>query len=117
MPAYVANLYSGFEEASETATIDLGSTRDFFAWCQINMMDSLADFDEDNAVAIDIFQIDGVETTSSRIWGGDHWGAADSSSNVHDGAISGRGRRITFRLRAMHSDDLESYGTGIVYVP
>lgn len=117
MPAHVTNLYSGFSEASETHTIDLGETRDFYAWCQINMVDSLANFDADNAVAIDIYMIDGVETTRSRIWGGRHWGAADSSSNVHDGAIAARGRRITFRLRAMHSSDLQAYGTGIVLVP
>ena len=116
MPAYVTNVYSGITGGSETATIDLGSSRDFYAWCQINMVDSLADFDTDNAVVMEIYQVDGTET-SRKIYGGDHWGASGSSSNVHVGAMSGHGRRITFRIRAAHSDDLEAYGTGIVLIP
>jgi hypothetical protein len=30
--------------------------------------------------------------------------------------MSGVGRRITFRIRAMHKADLEAFGTGVVLV-
>jgi hypothetical protein len=116
MNAYVAHVYSGVTGVSETATIDLGSTQSFYAWCQVNMVDSLTDFDRDNAVVMEIYQIDGTQT-GKPIFGGDHFGASGSSDNVHVGALSSRGRRITFRMRAMHSADLAAYGTGIVLVP
>ncbi len=115
MNAYSTNLFSGVNGGSETATIDLGSIQNFYAWCQINMVDSLSDFDRDNAVVIEIYQVDSVETWKI-IYGGDHFGSNGSASNVHIGAISGRGRRITFRMRAMHSEDLSAFGTGIVLV-
>ena len=116
MNAYRVNVFSGISGVSETATIDLGSDKQFYAWCQINLIDSYADFDRDNAVAIDIYQVDG-NRTNWRVSGGDHFGSSNSSSNVHEGAISGYGRRITFRIRAMHSSDLGAFGTGIVLVP
>jgi hypothetical protein len=116
MNAYRVNVWSGVNGVGETATVDLGSARSFYAWCQINLIDSLADFDRDNAVAIDIFQVDGVRT-SWRVSGGDHFGASNTAQNVHEGALAGFGRRITFRIRAMHSADLAVYGTGVVLVP
>ena len=116
MNAYSVNVWSGVSGVGETATIDLGSARQFYAWCQINLVDSLTDFDRDNAVAIDIFQVDGVRT-NWRVSGGDHFGAANTAANVHEGALVGYGRRITFRIRAMHIADLAVYGTGIVLVP
>ena len=116
MNAYMTNVYSGVNGGSETATINLGTTRNFSAWCQVNMVDSLADFDQDNAVVIEIYQVDGAETWKT-IYGGDHFGSEGSSSNVHPGAMSGSGQRITFRMRAMHSEDLSAFGTGIVLVP
>ena len=116
MDAYRVNIYSGDGLSSETATIDLGSAKQFYAWCQVNLIDSLTDFDRDNAVAIEIFQVDGIRT-SWMVAGGDHFGASNTAQNVHQGALSGFGRRITFRIRAMHGDDLFVYGTGIVLVP
>ena len=116
MNAYRVNVWSGVSGGSETATIDLGSGKQFYAWCQVNLIDSLADFDRDNAAAIDIYQVDGVRTTW-RVSGGDHFGPDNTAQNVHEGALAGFGQRITFRIRAMHSEDLSVYGTGIVLVP
>jgi len=76
----------------------------------------VTDFDRDNAVAIDIFQVDGSRT-SWMVSGGDHFGASNTAQNVHQGALAGFGRRITFRIRAMDGGNLEVYGTGIVLVP
>jgi hypothetical protein len=115
MNAYCASVF-GISGVSETATIDLGAHRSFYAWCQINLIDSLSDFDRDNAVAIEVFMVDGNRTTW-RVAGGDHFGNADTAQNVHEGALAGAGRRVTFRMRAMHSDDLAAFGTGIVLVP
>jgi hypothetical protein len=77
------------------------------------MIDSLNDFDADNAVVAEVFQVDGAETWKA-VTGGAHWGAPGASSNVHQGAYVGYGQRITFRLRSIHSDDLDSYGMGVV---
>ncbi len=116
MNAYRVHIFSGVSGGSETATINLGSPRTFYAWCQINMIDSLTDFDRDNAVAMDIYQVDGVRT-GWMVSGGDHFGDANTAANVHQGAMVGFGQRITFRIRAMHSADLSVSGTGIVIVP
>ena len=113
MDAFKVSVFSGVSGVGETATIDLGRPRQFFAWTQINMVDSLADFDRDNAVAIEVFQVDG-NTTTWRVSGGDHFGASGTAPNVHEGALSGFGQRITFRIRAMHSSDLSVFGTGVV---
>jgi hypothetical protein len=116
MNAFSVPIFSGGRGGSETATIDLGRRQPFYAWCQINSIDSLAVFDRDNAVAIEVFQVDGV-TTTWRVSGGDHWGPSNTDQNVHEGAVSGFGQRITFRIRAMHNEDLAVFGTGIVLVP
>lgn len=116
MNAYRVNVWSGVSGVGETATINLGSAKQFYAWCQINMIDSLVDFDRDNAVAIDVYKVDG-NRTGWRVSGGDHWGSSNTWKNVHEGALSGYGQQIMFRIRAMHKSDLAVYGTGIVLVP
>jgi hypothetical protein len=116
MQAIRVNLFSGGNGEQETVTVDLGWERTFYAWCQVNAIDSLNDFDRDNAVAIDIVRVDGNLTTW-RASGGDHFGPANAESNVREGALTGFGRRVTFRLRAFHKSDLWAYGTGIVLVP
>lgn len=116
MQAFKVNLFSGGSGEQETATINLGGGKVFYAWCQITMIDSLADFDRDNAVAIDIVRVDGNLTTW-RASGGDHFGSTGAESNVREGAMSGFGQRITFRLRAFHKADLWVQGIGMVLVP
>lgn len=98
-----------------TISIDLGSPRRFVAWGTITMLDSLSDLDRDNAVVAEVFQVDGIETWKA-VSGGDHWGAAGNSSNVHQGAYVGFGQTITFRIRSMHPNDMEAYGVGSVMV-
>ncbi len=114
MDAYEISLW-GLKNGggSGTATIDLGRNRSFLAWATVTMIDSLSDFDRDNAVVAEVFQVDGAETWKA-VYGGDHWGASGASENVHQGAYVGYGRQITFRIRSLHSDDLDSYGMGVV---
>jgi len=50
---------------SASATVDLGKTRSFLAWGSVTMVDSLSDFDDDNAYAFNIFTIDGVKTPTA----------------------------------------------------
>jgi hypothetical protein len=119
----VTSAWSRFAEASlwalkntggyGTTQIDLGTARRFVAWATVTMIDSLNDFDRDNAVVAEVFQVDGNETWKA-VYGGDHWGAAGVSSNVHQGAYVGFGQRITFRIRSLHHDDLDAYGTAKV---
>lgn len=116
MNAYRVHMSSGGNHYVETATINLGSRRTFYAWCNITMIDSLTDFDRDNAVAIDIYQVDGVQT-GWRVSGGDHWGPSGAASNVLQGAMVGTGQRITFRIRSKHMSDLHCIGVGILLVP
>jgi hypothetical protein len=88
----------------QTVTLDLGVTRFFAAQVAINMLDSLTDYDRDNAVAADIILIDG-RRTPTHISGGDHWGAPGAFSNVHLASLFGTGRTVTFRLRVMGPDE------------
>ena len=96
-----------------SVAIDLGRRRRFVAWAIISMIDSLREFDADNAVVAEVFQVDGVETWRA-MHGGAHWGPSGDSANVHQGAFVGTGQRVTFRLRVLHSDDLDAYGMGVV---
>jgi len=98
---------------SASATIDLGRSRPFLAWGSVTMLDSLNDFDRDNAYAFDIFSIDSVRT-AARVNGGDHWGPPGSGSNVFEGSVRGFGRFVNMWLRTIHSDDLDTFGVGIV---
>ncbi|MGB7538776.1 MAG: matrixin family metalloprotease [Anaerolineales bacterium] len=114
---FVAVMLYGLNQMSGTdsVTIDLGAERQFLAWGSITMVDSLADFDRDNMYCIDIFEVDGVRT-GTRVYGGDHWGTNGCPANVFNGARTGYGRRITFRISAGHVSDLEVAGYALVLV-
>jgi hypothetical protein len=96
-----------------TVTVDLGRMRRVLAWGTVTMIDSLSDFDRDNAVVVEVWKVDGSETWKA-VSGGDNWGTPGTSSNVHQGAFVGRGQQVTFRLRAFHADDFDAYGMGHV---
>jgi hypothetical protein len=113
MPAFTREMFARRSNCTSTVTIDLGTSTTFLAWGEVTFIDSLADFDRDNAVAIDIPFIDGLRT-NTRLFGGDHLGDNGAFSNLHEGALVRFGRRVTFRLRAFHSDDLECFGYGVV---
>lgn len=114
MDAFRVNLFALKNEGgSASATVDLGRARRFLAWGSVTMVDSLSDFDRDNAFAFDIFTIDG-ELTNYRVSGGDHWGSPGSGSNVYEGAVIGIGRYVNFWLRSIHSEDLDTFGIGII---
>lgn len=89
--------------------------RRFLAFGSVTMIDPLDDFDQDNAVAFDIYKIDGVKT-GYRVYGGDHWGEARRAENVYDGAYVGYGQRIEFWLRSIHHQDLDAFGVGVVII-
>ncbi|MCP2262201.1 hypothetical protein LX15_005935 [Streptoalloteichus tenebrarius] len=95
-----------------SATLDLGRPCRFLVWCGVSMVDSLGDFDRDNAYVVDIFTVDDTRT-ASRVHGGDHWGPEGSTNNVLEGALVGMGQRITVYLRAIHTDDLDVFGFAV----
>jgi peptidoglycan hydrolase-like protein with peptidoglycan-binding domain len=102
-----------FTGGTGSALVDLGSPRRFLAWGQATFIDSLSRFDRDNAVALDIFTVDG--NNPQRVgWNGDHLGGFGSPSNLFAGAVQGFGQRVQFRLSTFHSADLEAYGTGCI---
>jgi hypothetical protein len=95
MPAFRVNLAALKNNGgSASATVDLGGVRRFLAWGSVTMIDSLNDFDRDNAVAFDIFTIDGAKTPTA-VFGGDHWGPLGSGNNVYQGAWSGVAASLT----------------------
>lgn len=96
-----------------TVAIDLGRRQRFLAWGTITMIDALVDFDRDNAVVVEVFAVDGIETWRA-VHGGAPWGPLGASSNVHQGAFVGEGQTVTFRLRSIHHGDLDAYGVGTV---
>ena len=79
----------------------------------VTMVYSRADFDRDNAYALDIFEVDGIRTTA-RIFGGDHWGPEGDVENVFEGALVGNGRLVRFDLRGKRPQDLDAFGVAIV---
>lgn len=112
--AAVAHLWA-FAGGTSSVEIDLGAVRRFLAWGQVNFADSLNRFDRDNAIALDIFTVDGNHPMRVG-FGGDHLGTEGAPSNLYTGAVVGSGRRVQFRLSTMHSGDLEAYGTGCIVV-
>lgn len=112
--AAVAHLWA-FAGGSGSVVIDLGANRRFLAWGQVNFIDSLNRLDRDNAVALDIFTVDGDHPLRVG-FGGDHLGTEGAPGNLYTGAVVGSGQRIQFRLSTMHSADLSAYGTGCVVV-
>jgi hypothetical protein len=113
MAAFVREMFASRASGTSTVTVNLGSPTTFLAWGDITFIDSLADFDRDNAAAIDIPFVNGSRT-DTRLFGGDHLGDNGAFSNLHQGALVRFGQSVTFRLRAFHSDDLECLGYGIV---
>lgn len=101
--ARILPLHVNINSHSASGTIDLGTRRTFLAWITVNMIDPTINFDRDNAIAADIFTVDGA-LTSSRVNGGDHFGPPGSVANVFQGAFFGTGRRITFFLRVFGPD-------------
>jgi len=98
-----------------TVTVDLGRPRRILAWGQITMADSLNDLDRDNAYAVEVFDVDG-DRPAGFVSGGAHWGSVEAPSNVYSGAFVGRGQRVTFRISALHTADLDVFGTGTIIV-
>jgi hypothetical protein len=112
--AVVAHLWA-FSRGTHSTVVDLGSRKRFLAWGQITFVDPLTDYDRDNAVALDIFTIDGNHP--ARVGhGGDHLGGHGAPSNLFTGAVVGHGQRVQFRLSTFHASDLEAYGAGCVLV-
>jgi hypothetical protein len=103
--------------STASVNINLGFARPFLAWMSITMVDSLINFDRDNAIAADIFLIDGVRTPV-RVFGGDHFGALNSANNVFAGAFTGFGQNVLFFLRAPTlpnaSNDISAHAEAIV---
>lgn len=110
--AAAVNLWA-FAGGTGSTLIDLGRERRFLAWGEVTFVDSLADYDRDNGVALDIFTVDG-EHPQRVGWGGAHLGGEGAPSNLFTGAVVGRGREIQFRLSTFHNSDLEAYGVGCV---
>src|SRR5262245_5515259 len=113
MAAIVVPMWALNSTGWASVTINLGERRPFLAWATVTMIDSLTDFDRDNAVVADIFTVDGV-LLPWRVANGDHWGPPGSASNVFPGAWVGFGSRINIWLRVFHIADLEAYGEAIV---
>ena len=98
-----------------TVTIDLGREVRLLAWGQATMADSLNDLDRDNAYAVEVYEVDG-ERRSPYIWGGAHWGSDGAPSNIYSGAWTGRAQRVTFRISALHTSDLDVFGTANIII-
>ena len=74
MPAFRAPMFVSPSVGTSSVTINVGFRRPFIAFVTVTMIDSLIDFDFDNAVAADVFRVDGVTTPGLRLRSqvGDH---------------------------------------------
>jgi hypothetical protein len=111
--ARVAPLHATAETGSDSVTIDLGQRRFFVAWITINMVDPRLPFDRNEAIATDIFTVDGSRT-ASRVFDGDHFGPLGSGSNVFQGAFVGVGQRIEYWLRVFGTVDAAAEAVVVV---
>jgi hypothetical protein len=100
---------------TDAVTVDLGRTVRVLAWGQVTMLDPLSEFDRDNAYTIDVFEVDG-ERTDSYVYGGAHWGSDGAPCNAYTGAWVGRAQRVTFRMSAIHTHDLDAFGVGNIII-
>lgn len=98
----VAPLFVSPSARSASITINVGFRRPFVAFGSVTLVDSNIDYDFDNAIAFDVFRVDGVLTTA-RV-SGPKWGSPGSGNNVFDGAFVGTGQFITFFLRSRGPD-------------
>jgi hypothetical protein len=114
-PPQVTNIPMWALQATGNAsvTFDLGRPRPFLCWVSVTMIDSLGPFDRNNAIAADIFSVDGVQQPT-RVFDGDHWGPNGAITNVMPGVVVGTGRFINCWLRVRGMSDLEAYGEAVV---
>jgi hypothetical protein len=94
------------------ASVDLITPRQFTAYCSMIDINSTTDFDYDNEVAVEVYQVDGV-TTGAWI-SGPKLGPPGDDKNVHQPIVTGFGRVITFRLAAL-GPDINAAAVGIVF--
>jgi hypothetical protein len=97
MPAFRAPLFVSPSIPTASVTINVGFRRPILAFITVTLVDSLIDYDFDNAVAADVFRVDGVLTTP--LVSGGKWGPPGSISNVFQGAFVGTGTLINCFLR------------------
>lgn len=103
MAAFVVPLYALKNNGGVSiATVDLERKHSFLAWVMVPTIDSSADFDRDNAVAGEVYQVDGADHKWAWLFGGDHWGDNCAFINAHQGVTVAVSRRVTFRLRSIH---------------
>lgn len=111
----VTNLVTVGGTFEDVADLSFSSNRWIAAFCGLSMIDSESDFDQDNAVAIDIAYYDGNSNSRSPwVYGGDHWGSNGAFSNYHLPAIKRWGRAVRFRLRTFHPGDIDAAGFGVL---
>jgi hypothetical protein len=101
------------DAGTSLADVDLGAPRQFTAFVATCGNDPRNAFDHDDAIALDIFRVDGARTGTS-FSGGVHWGTASGQdSNVLARTFWGQGRVITFRARSFAAASV--LGIGVVF--
>jgi len=96
-----------------TGTIDLGSAPTFLAWTSIGYINGLSGpWDFDNAVAAEIYQVDG-NVVPYDTWNG-KLGPEGALTNLHQMSYIGYRQTITFRLRVFQPEEMEVGLRGIV---
>jgi hypothetical protein len=99
-------------DVTDVQDIDLGFARPFLAFVSYSVIDSLGPFDRGNAVAAEVYRVDG-QPTWKYLYGGDHFGANGADSNVHEPMYRGFGRVIQFRARAF--SDCNFFAFAVVF--
>lgn len=89
--------------ASDIRPVDLGRSTQFAALIFVTQLDSESGFDRDNAVVVDIHNIDG-NVLGGDISGGDHYGNPGDDANQKASFFAGTGRTISFRARCFGPD-------------
>jgi hypothetical protein len=90
--------------------LDLGSPRRFSAFVASVHIDPLVQFDRDNCVTVEVYQVDG-NATGTFIYGADTLGPPGDDANAHAPVVAGVGQVIRFRARCFGPDcDFGAFG-------
>jgi hypothetical protein len=104
---YVTYRFLFADNGTDTEEVNLGSARNFTAFVSIIGMDPRHDFDRGDAFAVD------VNMTPWYFRDGDHFGPANSSTNIRAPFYTGNGQRIIFRARSFQ--DASVLAIGVVF--
>jgi hypothetical protein len=101
-----------------TGEVELGNSHPFIAFLSLGYIGgrvggTTGPWDYDNAVASEVFAVDGNVLTYIEGWNS-RFGPPNAFTNYHSASYQGFGHLITFRMRIWQPEEMEAITDGIV---